>query len=202
MNKSKKVLIVYGSRYGSTEEIANKISNLLTGKQEFIVTLLNLKRTKTSDCPSITDYDGILIGSGIRIGKWTKEAKNFLIECKRQMSKDNPIIGIFVTCGYAADPKFYPKAIRLFIEKMIQKVEIKPNIFDAFGGVFDYSKKSKKNFIDRKILDWGARDLNLDVKHDSINDFRDWKQIENFTEEFACLVVNHKRSVKLGNIGD
>lgn len=70
---SPKVLIAYGSRFGSTEEISIKISHTLE-EQEIETHLLDLKKVKAKDWPSLEAFDGVLVGSGIRIGKWTKEA--------------------------------------------------------------------------------------------------------------------------------
>ena len=191
LKNTKNILVAYGSRYGCTESIAHNIIKLLNSKEELHVKISNLTGTKASDWPLIANYDGVLIGSGIRLGMWTKETKRFLLECKKQINNNKPILGVFVSCGYAADPKYYPEAIKLFLERVMQKAGIKPDLYDAFGGVFDYSKQTKKNYINRKILNWGARDLNLNVKYDSINDFRDWKKIEDFTEEFVSLLINN-----------
>ena len=69
---SKKVLIVYGSRFGSTEEISINFKQTLEDSG-FIVDLINLK-SKNNKIPNIDNYSGVLIGSGIHIARWTKEA--------------------------------------------------------------------------------------------------------------------------------
>ena len=69
----KNVLIAYGTRYGSTEEISIKFKQTLE-EHRYKVDLINLK-AKTKTIPNIANYSGVLIGSGIRIGKWTKEVK-------------------------------------------------------------------------------------------------------------------------------
>ena len=60
-----RVLIAYGSRYGSTEEIANKISEYLE-EMNVESTVINLKKIKQ---PKLTEYDGVIVGSGIKISK-------------------------------------------------------------------------------------------------------------------------------------
>ena len=184
---AKKILIAYGTRYGSTEEISHKIRDFFKENIdiETEIDILNLQIVNKTDWPSVINYDGILIGSGIRMGRWTKETEHFMRKCKNQ--NGNLILGIFVTCGYAADPKYYPIAIKDFIIQITKKAGIEPDIYDAFGGVFDYSKKSKKNFINKTILKWGARDLNLNIQKNTKNDFRNWEQIKKFTNEFAAL---------------
>ena len=70
----KKVLIVYGTRYGSTEEVSNKLVDILKEK-EIDTSAINSKDLITENQPNLEDYDGIIIGSGIKVGQWTKETK-------------------------------------------------------------------------------------------------------------------------------
>ncbi|MGZ4853036.1 MAG: flavodoxin domain-containing protein [Halobacteriota archaeon] len=74
---SKKILIAYGSRYGSTEEIAHSMARILANAG-LETQLLDLRRTKQKDWPPLASFDGVLVGSGIKIGRWTKEATAFL----------------------------------------------------------------------------------------------------------------------------
>lgn len=74
---SKRVLISYGSRYGSTEEISQEIAKTLKEKG-LEVKLLDLRKVKSKDWFSPEDFDGILVGSGIRMCKWLNEPQEFL----------------------------------------------------------------------------------------------------------------------------
>ncbi len=188
---AKKILIAYGTRYGSTEEISHKIRDFFKENTDIDtdIDILNFQIVNKKKWPSVVDYDGILIGTGIRMGKWIKEAEDFMRKCKNHNENGNIILGIFVTCGYAADPKYYPVAIKDFIQRITKKAGIEPDIYDAFGGVFDYSKKSKKNFMNKTILKWGARDLDLNIQKNVKNDFRNWEKIKKFTGEFVALLI-------------
>ena len=55
----KKVLIVYGTRYGITEEIAHKVAEEIEAN-ELEPSLFKLNNVKQKDFPKINDYDGIL----------------------------------------------------------------------------------------------------------------------------------------------
>lgn len=37
--------------------------------------ILNLRKTKSKEWPLLKEFDGVLVGSGIKIGKWAKEPK-------------------------------------------------------------------------------------------------------------------------------
>ena len=69
------VLIAYGSRYGSTEEIATKLAGYL-GDKGIEATILNLKKEKK--WPNLEGYDGVIVGSSVKITKWMNEPIEFL----------------------------------------------------------------------------------------------------------------------------
>ncbi len=188
LRDQKQILIAYGSRYGCTEEISYKIAKYFEKNKGYHTKLLNLRG---KDHPtSIEDFNGIIIGTGIRVGKWSKETKSFLKKCKQIKSSIKPIIGVFISCGYASDPKYYPNAIQNFLLDNINDIGVKSiiDIYDAFGGVFDFSKASELNRIDKKILKLGARDLCMNIDYTERNDYRDWDLIYDFSSRFATLV--------------
>jgi menaquinone-dependent protoporphyrinogen IX oxidase len=182
------ILIAYGSRYGCTEEISHKIAEFFEKEDGYRCTLLNLRKTEVSLWPSLEKYDGIIIGTGIRIGKWVKEAQTLLGKCKLNNMTRLLFTGVFISCGYASDPKHYPIAIRDFLERIFVQVGVKPDIYDAFGGVFDFSVSSKKGFLDRRILKWGSRNLCMKTDYTKRNDYRNWTQIYDFSSRFAELL--------------
>ena len=64
-----KGLIVYGSRYGATRGTSEEIARVL--RDEGIeVRVVNLKEEKVDD---ISEYELIIIGSGMKIDRWTKD---------------------------------------------------------------------------------------------------------------------------------
>ena len=68
----KKILVVYASRYGSTGEIAEEIAEVL---QESGV---DVSVSNVMDVGSVSDYEGVVIGSPIYMGKWLPEAVDFV----------------------------------------------------------------------------------------------------------------------------
>lgn len=67
-----KVLIAYGSKYGATAEIAEAIGETLrqAGLQA------DVQPADRAGDPS--SYDAVVLGSAVYIGRWRKEAANFL----------------------------------------------------------------------------------------------------------------------------
>ena len=69
-----KALIAYATRYGATTSTSEEIAKVLR-EQGIDVNVVNAKEEKIKD---ITEYELVLVGSGIQIDRWTGEAEDFL----------------------------------------------------------------------------------------------------------------------------
>ncbi|TRO46565.1 nitric oxide synthase, partial [Candidatus Bathyarchaeota archaeon] len=65
-----KVLIAYGSRWGSTEEIAGRLAELLV-EEGVEADILDVKGER--NWPSLERYDGVIVGSSVKVTKWMRE---------------------------------------------------------------------------------------------------------------------------------
>jgi len=185
---SKNVLIAYGTRFGSTEEISIKFKQTLE-ENGFIVDLVNLK-AKTKKIHNIDNYSGVLIGSGIRIARWTKEAKHFLKTNVKAINDNKIIVGIFLSSGEASDPGKKSEAIEKYLVKVFKELGLDIGdhvLYDAFGGVFDLSETSKLSWLNRRMLKTVAQnDPNIELNERK--DYRDWDQINKFLENFISRI--------------
>src|SRR4030066_582297 len=86
-----KTLIVYGTRYGATAGTSEEIAKVLR-EEGFDVKVANLKEEKIKD---ISEYEFIVVGSGMRIFRWTGEAENFLKKFQKELSQKK--VAIFVS---------------------------------------------------------------------------------------------------------
>ena len=134
-------LIVYGTRYGATEMTANEIADVF--RQEGLDTkVVNLKEEKVKD---ISDYDFVLVGSGIKIKKWAKEPENFLKTFQKELA--NKKVALFICCGakYPLDEKTdveteleYARTHHL--EEKAAKYNLQPVAYGLFGGVYNFNR--------------------------------------------------------------
>jgi menaquinone-dependent protoporphyrinogen oxidase len=67
-----RVLVAYGTKYGATAEIAERIAQVL--RQAGLQTDV-LPADRVGD---LTAYQAVVLGSGVYIGRWRKEAVKFL----------------------------------------------------------------------------------------------------------------------------
>ena len=165
--------------------VAEKIAEILTQKGFDVL----IQNTKDIDNPNEifeNEFVGIILGSGIQIGAWTSKMKQFIIDYQQHIAKDSIKLGMFVSCGTAFTEEGTIKACQEYVDDFAMKLGLKPVITAAFGGIYDFSKKSKHGMIKKKLLQSivkkespGKFELN------DINDFRNWEKIIAFAEKFA-----------------
>ena len=183
----KKVLIAYGTRFGSTEEISNKLTEIMRN-HGLDVTVIDVKKDKW---PPLDQFDAVLIGSSIKMGKWTKEAKSFF-EKNVKVLKEKVFLAVFVSSGEASYPEKYQEAKEKYVQKIIVDLGFDLNkvVHEAFGGVFDLSNTSKMGWLDKKFANMSARDdKSANITENEYNDLRDWDQIYSFANEATASIL-------------
>jgi menaquinone-dependent protoporphyrinogen oxidase len=83
-NISKRILVTYASKCGSTGEVADAIGKTLT-QTGARVEVLPLK--KVTD---LSGYQAVFVGSAIRVAKWLPEAVDFVGEINMQLYSTSP----------------------------------------------------------------------------------------------------------------
>jgi menaquinone-dependent protoporphyrinogen oxidase len=175
-----KALVVYGTRWGGTVGVAEKIGESIV-KSGHSADVLDA-RSKLRD---IASYDLVIVGSGIRADQWTKSTLAFLDRNVTALKSKKT--ALFVSCQMAdreANAQLGAKKKYLF--EIAEKYGLEPIAFGFFGGYIDF-KKSHGIVVDimvrinrRKLLSKG-----LDIH--KVHDTRNWGSIENWASQLARL---------------
>ncbi|PWI49358.1 hypothetical protein CEE45_02150 [Candidatus Heimdallarchaeota archaeon B3_Heim] len=191
------VLLAYSSHFGSTSEIAQEIADVLR-HEEINVDVIDLKSHGEIQTPSLTNYTGVIIGSSIRMASWAKEVLDF-VQSNKKILKGKPL-GVFVSSGEASNPDTYEKAKEKYLYKILDEFQLMgPEvIYEAFGGVFDFSSSSNYSFLEKKILQRIAESSSSGfiVNDGKLNDFRNWQLIREWGTAFADLINTSEVSEK------
>jgi len=181
-----KALIAYGTRYGATAGTSEEIAKILT--TEGIETkIANLKEEKIKD---ITPYDLIIVGSGMKMGKWVSEPKDFLKRFQKDLN--NKKLAIFVSSMQTFAEKLGKTQEEGGVctaseatEKIVTEYSLKPITIGIFGGVINYNKMG---FFERKIMGFLKPQLEKDGFKETepgCYELRDWDEIRNWAKELA-----------------
>lgn len=175
-----KALIVYGTRYGTAAEIAEEIGKVMEN-EGVEVDLVDSRGLKNCN---VSLYDLVVVGSGIKIGKWTKGALRFLENNKSAL--ENKKVALFVTCGAANDEKTMVEGQEKYLDDVAEKyLSSKPVAMGLFGSVYDpHAKhglmyKLATNFLIKKELEKQGRDTSKRL------DYRNWDEIRAWARNLA-----------------
>jgi menaquinone-dependent protoporphyrinogen oxidase len=183
-----RVLILYGTRYGTTKGISDEIEKFV--REKGITTeSYNLKESDLKRIPPLDNYDGVIIGTGIKINRWTKAIKNFVKKRKSELNIIQDKLGFYVCCGEASEESKINTAINKYITIKLEDIGLKPALVDAFGGAYDLTENSAITGMTRKIVIGIMKDeYGIEDPEGKLHDFRDWEQIKDFANNFSNLI--------------
>ncbi|HEY3420139.1 MAG TPA: flavodoxin domain-containing protein [Methanomassiliicoccales archaeon] len=171
-------LVAFGTRYGSTEAVANEIATVLRSNG-IDTEVLDLRSRKNE---TVSSYQLVVVGSGIMAGSWSKESLRFLDKNRDEMKGRK--IALFACCG---DVEFKKEQAaewkRKYVTEVGTKYGIEPISTALFGGVMDFEqygflvKAIMKNA--RKTIEERGADPSKPY------DFRKWDEIR----EWAASLV-------------
>ena len=155
----KNILVTYASKYGATKEMAQKIVEVLrqSGLQVDVLPVGGVR--------DLSRYGAVLLGSAVYVGKWPKEAVEFLQSNTKTLA--NKAVWLFSSGPTGeGDPLELVEGQRLpaALQPIVDRIQ--PRDIAVFHG---YINPDKINFIEK----WAIKSL---VKK-PFGDFRDWDAI-------------------------
>ncbi len=185
-----KALVVYGTRYGATSDTSKIIADVLH-QEGFEVRVVNAKKEILQ---SISEFELVIVGSGIRMGKWMKEPEKFLEKNQEEISKKK--VALFVCCG-STNPliegdekaRAMDEAKRKYLEEKAAQFNLNPIALGFFGGIYDFNKMSwflRKTMsgLKQKLEEAGFKE-----SRSGTYDLRKLASIRNWAKEVAKMVI-------------
>lgn len=182
-----KTLIAYGTRYGATATSSEEIGKVLQ-EEGFDVDVRDLKKEKVKN---ISQYELVIVGSGLRMFRWTKEPENFLKKFRKELAMKK--LAIFVSSGAQAMFKHEGKkqemddAWQRYLVKKTEKYELAPVLMGILGGVWDFNKMG----IFAKTMSEFKQDLiaaGIPETAPGVFDTRNWDEVRSWAKELALIV--------------
>jgi menaquinone-dependent protoporphyrinogen oxidase len=180
-----KILVAYASKHGSTKGIAQFIGEKLRLRK------IEVDVIAVGNSPDLRTYDAFVIGSAVYMGHWMKDAKQFAVKNSAILSA-RPVW--LFSSGPTGTKKVDPKGKDLLDPKVsgpkeLDELREKLRFRDhrIFFGAFD-----------PKDLDFFSRQFfksNTIREATPIGDFRDWKEIEAWTDQIASSIDENPQSI-------
>lgn len=155
-----KVAIIFASKHGTTEKVANLLAEKLRRKGDDVL-LYNLRKGIS---PDLNLFDKIIIGGSIHAGNIQRGLMNFC-EKNKEILKENEL-GLFICCMHKE------KAQEQFDNAYCEELRNHSNANSVMGGEFIFEKM---NFFERIIVKKIAKIKSSvsDINTKEINRFAD-----------------------------
>ena len=125
---SDSILIAYATRYGSTQEVAERIAATLRQAG------LQVEVQAARQVRALEGYRAVVLGAPLYIGSWLKDARRFLT--KHQAALAQVPVAIFTLGPTRAEEDVAP--IRAQMDEQVAKYPwLKPVAVELFGGKYD-----------------------------------------------------------------
>jgi menaquinone-dependent protoporphyrinogen IX oxidase len=183
-----KTLISFCTRYGATAGTSEEIAKVLR-EEGFEVQVTNLKTEKVKD---ISEYDLVIVGAGMQLGKWCKESEKFLDKFQKELRKKKT--AIFISTGSQVILEYDNLVEEMENEwqkNLVEKAEkhsINPIAYGRFGGVWDWNKMGfvfRKTLVPFKIK---LEEVGIKEGEPGVYDTRNWDEIRDWTKNLARKV--------------
>jgi menaquinone-dependent protoporphyrinogen oxidase len=161
-----RVLVTAASKHGATEEIAERIGAVLA-EHGVDVDVKNLE-----DVSGLGGYEAVVVGSGIYLGKWLKEARRFLDAHTAELAQ-RPT-WLFASGSIMGDPPVGDDPNAMWpgpVEQLIETTHARQ--LKLFAGKLDMSKLGF------------AEKASVRMAHASEGDYRDWQAIDDWAAAIA-----------------
>ncbi|MBE2271635.1 MAG: flavodoxin domain-containing protein [Anaerolinea sp.] len=168
---TKKILLAYATRVGSTIEIAEAVAAVL---REWG---LDVDVRSTHERLDVDRYEAVIVGSAIRMGKWLPEAVEF-VEQHRTSLREIPVAYFVVCHTMSEDTPEHRDMVLHYLDPVMRAVpDVQPLSIGLFGGEINPHKLNLMNQLVVKLV------------NAPVGDFRNWTQIRNWASVIAPMLM-------------
>lgn len=180
-----KTLLVFSTRYGATAGTSEEIARIL-GAEGFEIKLVNLKEQKIKN---IAEFELVIVGGGLQMGRWTSESEDFLKNFQKELALKK--VAIFVSSALKSvferegKKEEIEKTKQVYLTEKPAKYGLKPIATALFGGLLDYNKMgllAKRAFSSMKTRFEAA---GFREAKPGVYDTRDWNEIADWARKLV-----------------
>ncbi len=173
-----KVLVLYGSTEGQTATIAERIADVLesAGHDPSLI-----QGNHLPNAFALTDYDAVIVGASIHMGKHQKYVTRFAREHAEELNRlPSAFFSVSLTAAEGTD-EAWERAGEL-VEEFVEQTGWQPDSTAVVPGALKYSQYGTlKRFVMKRIAkkQGGGTDTSKDYE------YTDWDEVEGFATAFA-----------------
>ncbi|OYR45844.1 flavodoxin domain-containing protein [Halorubrum sp. Ea8] len=174
------VLVLYGTGEGQTAKIAERIAATISERGH------ETRAIDVRDRPdsfTLEEYDAVVVGASIHVGKHQDEIRDFVTENRDALS-GMPTAFFQVSLSSANEEKREEAAG--YVESFITETQWHPDRIGQFGGALRFSEYG---FLKRLMMKQIAKDLLTEEREPNGDiEFTDWDAVDAFAADIAAFV--------------
>jgi len=175
------ILILYATKEGQTEKIADFIAEVIRHHGHQAVTQLGEHLPKDF---STDRFDAAMLGGSIHMGKYPSYLKKFVTGHRDWLNQVPSAFFIVCMAINSVNEKEQIEA-RSFGPKFVKDTNWQPSLLETFAGAVKYTQYG---FITRKIMQMISKKEggSTDTSHD--HEYTNWEAVTQFTEQFLSEI--------------
>jgi menaquinone-dependent protoporphyrinogen oxidase len=150
-----RILVAYATKHGSTREVAHVVA------EELRLRGLCVDVAPAEQVGSVTDYDGVVMGGALYMGRWHPQATH-LLTAERDALASMPV-AVFAMGPRTMDPSEVAQSRRQLDRALEKAPSVRPCAVAIFGGVVE------------------PRTLRFPLNRMPASDARDWDAVRSWT---------------------
>lgn len=172
-------LVVYGTGEGQTEKVANRVVDVLT-ERGHRATGVDIEGSTPT--PSIDEFDAVLVGASIHVGKHQPAIVDFVIDTRDKLAV-KPTAFFQVSLSSASEEGRAQAAG--YVDSFIEETGWHPDRIGLFGGALRYSEYG---FLKRLMMKQIAKKQLPNVDTSTDVELTNWQEVEEFAADVAGFV--------------
>ena len=172
------LLVLYASSEGQTARVAEHVASLARDRGH------DVSQFEIDDAPAdldLRDYDGVVLGASIHLGKHQKRARRF-IETNREALDAVPSAFFQVSLSSASDDPERQAEAEGYVTELLDATGWQPDRIGIFAGALKFSEYGwlKGKLMKQIATDFGETDTGRD------HVYTDWDAVTAFAEDFLA----------------
>ncbi|HEU4564340.1 MAG TPA: flavodoxin domain-containing protein [Gemmatimonadaceae bacterium] len=187
------ILIVYGTKYGQTAKIAERMRQRLADEGN---TVTLIRGDALPQLFSLEPYDAVIVGASLILGRHQKYIERFVRE---HVAELNALPSAFFSVsGSAASPEPAAKAeARRKLEEFLAGFGWQPLRTTTIAGAIAYTKYGPLTRLVMRLIS-RAQHGSTDVTRD--HEYTDWAQVDRFAESIVETAAAQARAEELARV--
>lgn len=189
--KMKPILLLYGTREGQTERVANRLAEMFRARG---LTSEIVNAANASVSLPVADYGAAIVLASAHLGRHEEEVTGFVKQRRVALSAiPSAFVSVSLSQARAEDKVAAPEQrakggsdAKTMIQTFAETTGWKPDRTKAVAGALPYSRY---NWFLRLVMKRIARKAGAPADASRDYEFTDWKELERFAAELSELFV-------------